>query len=62
MFDARRDPSRRQNFDTEQHLSSDREAPRSTATRKHEIPTDSALAKARSLTAWPGDLFASLTQ
>jgi len=23
-----------------------------TATRKHEIPTDSALAKARSLTAW----------
>jgi len=45
MFDARRDPSRRQNFDTEQHLSSDREAPRSTATRKHEIPTDSALAR-----------------
>jgi len=42
MFDARRDPSRRQNCDTEQHLSSDREAPRSTATRKHEIPTDSA--------------------
>ena len=36
MFDARRDPSRRQNFDTEQHLSSDREAPRSTATCKHE--------------------------